>query len=509
MLHGQWVLKAFSPGTFPWKNFVLVKLDSVKAVQNGDANRYMALARKPKVKFEGGSPLWLAMWKSWLSMREDLQWHPPSNRAEVARLPIQGFSMVWTEPRCEQLEWSGRITQATKCGVRRLADLWDWDRYRWLSKRELRRQFDIPRCTAKALFEAVMSDLRPEVAQAMCSTPPLHTGMWVTDQDMLSQIPSWHGQQALLVTCVTPSFSQVRAYQVLSAEGLLAPSYMLCDKETKSLHPIIVVTRVNKCKWAVMETETSGQKDDPRPRAWVGRCCSAKEPLLLGRWCWSSNGHILLNYHTAQLYWFSTKFAKHPGREPIPPSWQLGIGQQKIILRQLWNSPGVTPKTAALGWRMLQRALPNADRWTGFFQIFEADTCSMCEDRPKNKSEHILYQCKEAKPIWDAIDQWVEQHKPVGGRRLNEEAALLGVSSDGPGCKPFRDKQWWPVLWLSVLFELWKGWAGAVYGGKAQPCRDAVLCAIWERWTIAGSALALRGGRRFQADHWSEIGAYR
>lgn len=190
ILHGQWVLKALSPGTFPWKNYVLLKLDSVFSVQNGTTNRFMTLSRKPKVKFVGGSALWLAMWKSWLCMREDLQWSPPSNQSEAACLPIQGFSQVWTEKRCQQLERSGRITVAVKGGMRQLADLWNWERSRWLTKRELRLQFDIPRCTAKAISEAVSSDLLPDVAQAMSVKHKLQNGSWVTGQGMTSSYPA-------------------------------------------------------------------------------------------------------------------------------------------------------------------------------------------------------------------------------------------------------------------------------------------------------------------------------
>lgn len=49
-----------------------------------------------------------------------------------------------------------------------------------------------------------------------------------------------------------------------------------------------------------------------------------------------------------------------------------------------------------------------------------------------------MYHCKEAKPVWDTIDQWLERQEPVGGSRISEEAALLGVSTIDGKCEPLR-----------------------------------------------------------------------
>lgn len=165
---------------------------------------------------------------------------------------------------------------------------------------------------------------------------------------------------------------------------------------TNSLHPITVVTRVSKCKWEVVDADLSGLKPDFRQRAWLGRCCSARSPYMLGRWCWSSNNQALLNYQTAQIYWSLTKFDKPADREPIPPSWKLGIRQQNVILQQLWCSPGVIPKTAAVGWRMLQRALPNADRWTGFYKSLMRTPVPAAKGIPETR---VNTSCTTAKKL--------------------------------------------------------------------------------------------------------------
>lgn len=295
ILHGQWILKAFSPGVFLWRNYMLYKLDAISAVPNGTASRFMALPRRPREQFDGGSPLWMAMWKSWMSIRDDLQWSPLENYLDAACLPIQGFSKIWTEQRCQQLERSSRITSAVASRVKQLADLWHWDAERWYTKRELRRMYPIPRCTTKALFEAVTADLQLNISQAMTVNVTLQAGMQVTDQAMHIRIPHWSTQSALQVTCITPSLTQVRAYQVLSEEGLLAQDYQLCAKDTNSLHPITVVTRTHKCKWNVVEDTTPELRQEVCQRAWLGQCCKAKLPLLVQRWCWSSKNQILLN----------------------------------------------------------------------------------------------------------------------------------------------------------------------------------------------------------------------
>lgn len=130
---------------------------------------------------------------------------------------------------------------------------------------------------------------------------------------------------------------------------------------------------------------------------------------------------------------------------------------------------------------MLQRALPNADRWTGFLEIFDLAQCNRCPDQPRNKSEHILFHCSAARPVWNTIDRWLEAQEPAGSPRIDQEAALLGIRSVGPLGVVFKERQWWPVLWLATLFEIWKGWTGYAYGGKPQPHLDVTLCAIWER----------------------------
>lgn len=77
ILHGQRVIKAFLPGRFPWKNFVLTKLEATAAVTGGMKGPHMVLSRSPQALFKGDSPLWSAMWKGWMAIRIDLVWHPP------------------------------------------------------------------------------------------------------------------------------------------------------------------------------------------------------------------------------------------------------------------------------------------------------------------------------------------------------------------------------------------------------------------------------------------------
>lgn len=269
-----------------------------------------------------------------------------------------------------------------------------------------------------------------------------------------------------------------------------------------------MLTRTNKCKWAVVQEDLHSLKQEARQRAWLELRPLSRSTFLADRWCWSGGDRLLHNYNTAQLDWSLIQSDIWDGRDPLPPSWQLEASKHKDILKQVWYSPGVAPKTAAVGWRMMQRALPNADRWTGFLDVFDHATCDCCVDRPRNKSEHMLFHCQRAKPVWKTVDGWLARQEPAGLARINQEAALLGVQSRGSNCVPFRKKQWWPVLWLAVLFELWKSWAGAVYGGKSHSSQSAILCAIWERWIVSGSALALRASRRFEAKQWSELGVF-
>lgn len=194
-------------------------------------------------------------------------------------------------------------------------------------------------------------------------------------------------------------------------------------------------------------------------------------------------------------------------REPLPPSWQLPLGKQACVLKLLWQSPGVAPKLAALGWRLAQRALPNADRWVGLLEIFDQAFCSSCSGAPKNTSEHTLFECQPANQVWSKVGSWISDKYPQNSNSVTMETTLLGIRG-GNKAVPYRKEQRWLILWLCTLFELWKNWSGAVYGGKDASRQEVLLCRIWERWTVAGMVLAWRSPRRFVAQEWQQIGAY-
>lgn len=284
ILHGPWLIKALSPGSFPWKNFVLDKLEATAAVTGGIQGPYMALSRNPQPLFKGGSPLWNAMWKAWMAIGNDLVWHPPTTRDSVACLPIQGFAKVWTEKRCQTLERSRIIMQAGHLGVECLADLWCWLEHRWKTASELRLDFDVPRCTAKALVEAVHSDLSPEISAAMQVVSPLQKGTWVTDVDSLCSSTHWSQKLAMLVVTTSPDTTEVWTYPVISAHGLLAHSHSVAHRPSCTLSAILVLSRLRKCKWDLAPGNVMAPLSDGATLAWLGLTSKARVFTLVERW---------------------------------------------------------------------------------------------------------------------------------------------------------------------------------------------------------------------------------
>lgn len=218
------------------------------------------------------------------------------------------------------MEKSRRITQAVHQEVECIADLWCWSEHRWKTAPELRLDFDIPRCTAKALVEAVQQDLSPDIEQAMHVTQPLQRGSWVTDVNSLCATTHWSQKQTMLVLSEESGIAEVRMFQVTSALGLLADSNQVDHRPSRNLSSIVVLSRLHKCKWDVAPLSVLTSQNGGTTLAWYGITCKARLPMLVERWRWSTKDQMLLNYHTAQTYWSLIQTDQKSGRDPIPPS---------------------------------------------------------------------------------------------------------------------------------------------------------------------------------------------
>lgn len=105
------------------------------------------------------------------------------------------------------------------------------------------------------------------------------------------------------------------------------------------------------------------------------------------QWRWPArsgrgeNGNTLLNIHSPSVYHALVQKAKITDKGFFSPSSTLPAAQQEGSLKLIWCLDDVAPKTSALAWRITQRALPNADRWTGLLDMFELSTCHRIERR--------------------------------------------------------------------------------------------------------------------------------
>lgn len=289
---------------------------------------------------------------------------------------------------------------------------------------------------------------------------------------------------------------QVQEFQVSTSWGLLTRTGATKQVLANSLTPIMVLAKSTKDKWKPVGSATPGDSSSSL-LVWHELVGTSQVKLPVSRWIWQGTNQSLLDFHSAHVYWRLVRKDSPRAREPLPPSWQRPLNKQERVLKLLWHSPGVSPKLAALGWRLAQRALPNTDRWVGLLEIFDYAYCQKCEGEPRNTSEHSLYSCSSAKPVWQKVGNWISSHQEHGALPITEEMAMLGIRSRGNRAVPYRKEQWWPILWLATLFEWWKSWSGEVYGGKTPGSQEAILCRIWERWVVAGMAMAWRTPRRF------------
>lgn len=278
---------------------------------------------------------------------------------------------------------------------------------------------------------------------------------------------------------------------------------------------ISVFSKGPKTKWLSRSESSAAPDDSNRPFVWAGLYASSQLAVAPEDWYWPAksphqqgSGPSLLNMCSAWTYRELIRRVKITNRGRFALSWMLSEAQQAGSLKIMWRSAGVAPKTAALAWRTSKRALPNADPRTGFLKLFEVDSCPTCAGNPRRNSEHIFYGCESAQAVWRTIDTWIAGHESRGGRRIDAPATLHGIDGSSADGRPFRELQWWAMLWTATIFELWKSWSGHVHSGKEPRPRgrEALLCAIWERWVISSWALEQRRGSVFKAKHWCAVG---
>lgn len=144
--------------------------------------------------------------------------------------------------------------------------------------------------------------------------------------------------------------------------------------------------------------------------------------------------------------------------------WRLSLAAQKEVLRFLWLSPGLLPKVRATLWRMLQSALPNADRYDMHLALLNKEFCSVCSGNQRQKSNHIFFECEYAQVIWKILECWIQAKLPMGGICIGSRTALTGLRHNAG--VPLVKEQWWAILWSSTLFQLWVGWTASTFGNQ-------------------------------------------
>lgn len=222
------------------------KLEQTAAVNDGKTALHMLLSKNPNLQFEGGSPLWKAMWKAWEQLRTVLEWSPPAQRNDAACLPIQGFQHVWSVDRSKTIDRSKRIKQAAGKGLVSLSDLWSWENDCWKSPRILRSEFSVPRTAAKMLVASLAEDLIPAVKEAMRHPVSLAVGDWVSDGRCLSDGTAWNQTKAFRVQKVSHDSLQVQEFKVISPEGQICKTDNTCTIPAGLMVPITVLVKEAK-----------------------------------------------------------------------------------------------------------------------------------------------------------------------------------------------------------------------------------------------------------------------
>lgn len=179
------------------------------------------------------------------------------------------------------------------------------------------------------------------------------------------------------------------------------------------MEPIVVLARAEKNKWKTEIEQSLQPTEHLHTLRWFRGVPRRQLEIVPEQWRWPArsgrgeNGNTLLNIHSPSVYHALVQKAKITDKGFFSPSSTLPAAQQEGSLKLIWCLDDVAPKTSALAWRITQRALPNADRWTGLLDMFELSTCHLCQAQPKMTSEHIFSNCKQALDIWDPVADWI------------------------------------------------------------------------------------------------------
>lgn len=369
---------------------------------------------------------------------------------------------------------------AGRLGIVVVGDLWNWVEARWWTCTELQETFGVNRSTAEILAQSTVCTLAPRVVQAMLSDTALSPGDWVATNTVHVNGSSGSRQCIGQISQIQNGMAHLRQFEE-TPDGSLQKSTShpgTIIKLCAVLTLVTVLTHGGKCRWlAAWENPQPHPQDQEQAQRLVWHEQKATSQLLLDPAAWRWNavdgtrgmGPSLLNFSAPWAYKVLVRQVKIPNRNPFSASWELPVASQLESLRLMWRSPGVAPKAAAVAWRVTQRALPNDDRWTGLLELFDYDTCHACSAQAKITSEHLFFECSKASGIWCTINQWVSSHTTGPARHIDRVAALHGLDSGSSRPRPFRQEQWWPVLWRRHSSRCGKPGRPRSMGGNRRP----------------------------------------
>lgn len=87
---------------------------------------------------------------------------------------------------------------------------------------------------------------------------------------------------------------------------------------------------------------------------------------------------------------------------------------------------------------------------------------------------------------------------------LDETLGLFSV--EGGREQNWSKTQWWPIVWSSILYEIWLAWTRQIYGGDDPVTHAAILHKAWSRVIISGCTTKETRPGKFKEKLWKEAG---
>jgi len=121
--------------------------------------------------------------------------------------------------------------------------------------------------------------------------------------------------------------------------------------------------------------------------------------------------------------------------------WYMNLADKVKWARIAWSSLNI-PRHSFMTWVLLRNRIPVRARLARFTNI--KTQCQICQEEEETQ-EHLFYNCKWLKEVWEAIGQWISTPRQSG-----QEWLQLLLNCKGPQ----HQKRIWNAVFTATIYHI-------------------------------------------------------